>query len=353
MPRAFLLYGANGFTGELIARFAAGRGLRPILAGRDGEAVSRLAARFGFGHRTFSLDDTASLEAALNEVDVVLHCAGPFKHTYRRMAAACLRTGTHYLDITGELGVFQGLLALDSSAKEAGVMLLPGIGFDVVPTDCLAVYLKGRLTTATSLKLAYQLRGPARSSRGTARSFVEGLPFPGHERRNGELHPIDWGTKTHAVDFGAGPVETAQVTLGDVVTAYHSTGIPNIETYVAIPAEARHLLLAARFVRPLTAARPVQVFMKGVVRAMPPGPTDEQRAASRTAFWGEARDEAGNVATARLYGPEAYTFTALTALAAVERVLAGEAPPGFQTPGSAFGADFVLGMEGVRREDVA
>jgi short subunit dehydrogenase-like uncharacterized protein len=229
-------------------------------------------------------------------------------------------------------------------------MLLPGIGFDVVPTDCLAVYLKETLPSATSLKLAYRLRGPARSSRGTARSFVEGLPFPGRERRNGELHPINWGAKTHTVDFGAGPVETAQVTLGDVVTAYHSTGIPNIETYVAIPSIARRLLLAARFVRSLTAARPAQAFMKGVVRAMPPGPTDEQRAASTTAFWGEVRDAAGNVAAARLYGPEAYTFTALTALAAVERVLAGEAPPGFQTPGRAFGAEFVLGIEGVRRE---
>ena len=170
MP-TFLLYGANGYTGQLIAREAVVRGQRPILAGRNAEAVTALARQLGLEHRIFSLDDAAATCAGLEGVTAVLHCAGPFAHTARPMIDACLEARVHYLDITGEISVFEMAAVRDTEAMAAGVMLLPGAGFDVVPSDCLALHLHRRLPTATHLALAFHGIGrfcaapPQRSSR--------------------------------------------------------------------------------------------------------------------------------------------------------------------------------------------
>src|SRR4051794_18424495 len=137
----FLLYGAYGYTGELITRFAAERGLKPILAGRSKEKTAEIAERFGFEYRVFGLDETVMLDAVLEEVDVVLHCAGPFSLTSRPMVEACIRNRKHYTDITGEIAVFEACAARDKQARDAGVMLMPGVGFDVAPSDCLALHL--------------------------------------------------------------------------------------------------------------------------------------------------------------------------------------------------------------------
>src|SRR5687768_8923152 len=144
-----VLYGATGYTGRLIARLASTYDIRPILAGRNPDAVAALARELGFEHRVFSLDDDAALERALRGASAVLHCAGPFSLTSEPMANACLRTGVHYIDITGEIDVFEQLHARDAAARAAGMMLLPGAGFDVVPSDCLAAHLKRRLPSAT------------------------------------------------------------------------------------------------------------------------------------------------------------------------------------------------------------
>ena len=128
----WLIYGANGYTGTLIAQEAVSRGLRPVLAGRS-QAVAEMATRLGLPHRVLGLDDAAAVREGLAGMTAVLHCAGPFAHTYRAVADACLAGHVHYLDVTGETGVFEGLAALDAAARAATVMLLPGVGFDVVP----------------------------------------------------------------------------------------------------------------------------------------------------------------------------------------------------------------------------
>jgi short subunit dehydrogenase-like uncharacterized protein len=202
MPSNFLLYGANGYTGKLITRLAAERGLRPTLAGRDKNTIEPLATEHGLEHRVFALDDPAAIDAALREVSVVMHCAGPFSRTSRPMADACLRTKTHYLDITGEASVIESLAARDAEAKEAGVMLLPCVGFDVVPSDCLAAHLKRRLPEATHLALGIQ--GMGRVSRGTATTMIENINRGGLIRRDGKLTPVPAAWKTREIDFGRG-----------------------------------------------------------------------------------------------------------------------------------------------------
>lgn len=350
MTPRFLLYGANGFVGAEIARRAVRQGLQPIVAGRDRERITALASELGVEHRTFTLDDSAKLDSALRDVPVVLHCAGPYVFTSRPMAQGCLRCGTHYLDITGEIPVYEALAGRDADARAQNVMLLPGVGFDVVPTDCLALYLKQRLPSATSLTLAFHSHGPAGLPPGTLNTMLTHLPHGDRVRRDGRLVPPS-GSRSRMIDFGRGPVRATMISWGDVFMAYYSTGIGNITVYTVFPPALRWQLAAMRRVRALFRLAAVRSLVR---RAVPTGSTPDQRARTSVIVWGEVRDDDGRAARARLRGPEAgVEWTAGCALAALRRVLAGDAPAGFQTPAKAYGADFVLQTTNVTREDAA
>lgn len=350
MSSIFLLYGANGFVGEAIARMALETGLKPVLAGRNTARIEKMAGELSLDCRIFDLHDPQQTERSFEDAAVVLHCAGPFIHTYSPMVEACLRTGTHYLDLTGEIPVYEAIAKRDAEAMARGVMLLPGAGFDVVPTDCLALHLKQRLPSATHLTLAFQTEGPASLPPGTQRSFIELSGFGDRVRSDGRLVIPEPGVKTRRVDFGNGPVLATRQTWGDVFTAYYSTGIPNIENYIVFPEGARAQIAALDRLRPLLKFRAVRNLMK---RAVKPGPTADERARTSIHVWGEVEDDQGRKAVARLHGPEpGVVFTARAALAAVRRVLAGDIHPGYQTPALAYGADFVLECEGVTREDI-
>lgn len=350
MSDPVLIYGANGYTGELVARYAHAQGLKPILAGRNEEAVRRVASRFGFESRIASLDDPAALDAALQGIRVVLHCAGPFSRTSRPMVDACIRSRVHYLDITGEISVFESLARRDEEAKAAGVMVLPGVGFDVVPSDCLAAHLKRRLPTATHLALGIGAFGSL--SRGTATTSLERAGDGGAIRKDGRIVQVPAGHRARDIDFGRGPRRCITMPWGDVSTAFHSTGIPNVEVYFSLPAPVRLGIRASRYLGFLLASGPIQRLGKALIDSGKPGPDDAERARGRSVFWGEVKDADGRVAVSRLEGPEGYTLTVMTALAAVRRVLDGDAPAGFKTPSLAYGADFVLGVEGVTRTDL-
>jgi short subunit dehydrogenase-like uncharacterized protein len=283
-------------------------------------------------------------------MSLVLLCAGPFSRTSRPMEDACLRTRTHYLDLTGEIEVFEALAGRDAEARSAGVMLLPGCGFDVVPTDCLAVHLRNRLPGARRLALGFQTRG--RLSRGTATTAIEGLGRGGLVRRGGVLTAVPLAAKARTIDFGDGPRKAVVIPWGDVSTAWHSTGIPDIEVYMAAPLLLRALARASRLLGAVLGSPAVRRFLTARARAGAPGPTEEERRRGRALVWGEVEDAAGALAVSRLATPEGYTLTAHAALAVVERVLAGQAPAGFQTPARAYGPDFVLGIEGVTRTDL-
>ncbi|HEV7642651.1 MAG TPA: saccharopine dehydrogenase NADP-binding domain-containing protein [Pyrinomonadaceae bacterium] len=344
----FLIYGANGYTGEIIAREAASRGLKPILAGRKKESIEKLAAELGLEFRVFSLEETDKLEAALNEVDFVLHCAGPFSITSKPMCQACLRTGRHYLDITGEIAVFEAMARLDEKAKAADIMIMPGTGFDVVPSDSLALHLKNRLPSATDLTLAFH--GTGKISHGTQATMVMNIGRGGAVRRNGEIVSVPAAWKVRPIDFG--PVLKRGVTIpwGDVSTAYYSTGIPNIEVYTVVPPQAQKMMVLSRYIGWLLATKPAQKYLQS--RIPPGGASAEERAKGKVYLYGEASDEEGNKVVSRLFGPEAYDLTVYAALKIAERIIAGHAPRGFQTPAKAYGADMILEIPGVTREDV-
>lgn len=350
MEQSFLLYGATGFVGEFIAKTAVERGLRPVIAGRSRQGITALAAKLKLEYRAFTLEDEAALDETLAEVPAVLHCAGPFIHTFEAMVAGCLRSGTHYLDITGEIPVFRAIHRLDAEARAKGVMLLPGVGFDVVATDCLAVHLQERLPSATSLRLAFHSDGPAGFPPGTINTFLEMIAYGDKVRRDGRLEPAPRREKVRLIDFGGGPQEATLLTWGDVSMAYYSTGIANIEDYAVLNQDFRRLLKAIRFARPVFILEATKGFLR---RSIKSGSTPEEQAATQTHVWGEVEDDQGRRAVARLHGPEAgVIWTTLVALDAVERVLGGDFHPGAQTPASAYGPELALDAEGVTWENV-
>jgi len=339
----WLLYGANGYTAGLILPEALRRGLRPVLGGRDAAAVGALAEAHGLEARVFGLDRAG---AALDGIGLVLNCAGPFSATAAPMVEACLAAGAHYVDITGEIAVFEWCHAQDDRARARGVTVLPGAGFDVVPTDCLAAMLKAGLPDATELVLAFEAGGGA--SRGTALTGIEGLAHGGRVRRGGALVPVPlaWKSRTFDRDGRARTVMT--VPWGDVYTAYVSTGIPDVEVYCAVAPATIARLRRLRALAPLLGWAPAQRLLKSRVRAHG-GPDAQRRATSDSRVWGEVRNPAGRVLARQLATPNGYDLTVTAALGIVERLLA--APPatgGFTTPSRLMGADWVLGLPGVR-----
>lgn len=344
-----LLYGASGYTGRLILHECLARGLRPILSGRS-QSVQELADAHGLDARVLGLDDSAQLRRALAGIRAVLLAAGPFSRTSRPMADACLATGAHYLDITGEIGVFEELAVRTEEARARGVMLLPGVGFDVVPSDCLAAHLKRRLPDAVRLTLAFQSTGGV--SRGTATTMVENAGRGGAIRQDGRITPVPAGWKTTRMDLGKGPVDVTTIPWGDVATAWYSTGIPDIEVYTRTSATLRLALKSSRHLGWLLASQPVQRWLKGRIRNRAPGPDETVRARGVSRIRGEVQNPGGKRAGALLTGPDGYTMTARTAVAALARTLDGGATPGFRTPSLAFGPDFILSIEGVTREDL-
>lgn len=344
-----IIYGATGYTGQLVLDECLSQGMRPILAGRDAALVRTLAGRHGLAWCAASLDDAAALDRALAGAAVVIHCAGPFSRTSRPMADACLRNRVHYLDITGEIAVFEALAARNTEALAAGVMLLPGAGFDVVPTDCLAAHLKRRLPSATSLALAFH--GGSGLSRGTATTMAENAGGPGAVRRGGRIVPVPPAWRTRRIDFGDKVRLAATIPWGDVSTAFHSTGIPDIEVYVAMPPSTVRTLRFSGWIAPLLRTAWVRGRLVAAIRRRPSGPSPDERARATAAVWGEVRDASGATMVSRLRTPDGYTLTAKTATLAARRVLDGGAVPGFQTPSRAFGADFILQVPGCTRTD--
>src|SRR5216684_3465961 len=333
---SFLIYGANGYTGELIAREAVRRGHRPILSGRSAERLAPLANDLGVEARAFPLD-----QPNLDGVDVVLHCAGPFVHTSAPMVRACIDAGAHYLDITGEIAVFEAVMAMDDAAARAGVTLIPGVGFDVVPTDCLAALLAARLPGASELELAFYSPG-AELSRGTLKTMIESIGEGGAIRRDGRIVRVPPAYATREIPFSCGPRMAMTIPWGDISTAFHTTGIPNIRVYTAASPKSIARMRRIRSLLPILGITPIKRLLQAYVNRRT-GPGAEKRASGRTYLWGRVTDGKSEV-TMTMTTPEGYAFTVISALAAVERLLASPKRPGSFTPAKFFGPEFVTAL---------
>lgn len=343
----WMIYGATGYTGQLVAEEAVRHGHAPILAGRNEEKLRALGKRLGLKYMAFGLDDVKRIAEAIANVDLVYHSAGPFTHTSNAMIRACLATHTHYVDITGEIGVLENTLAYDEAARKIGIALIGGVGFDVIPTDCLARHVAERLPGATQLEIG--IMALADLSAGTVQSMMETIPHGVLVRRSGKLQSQSFGAGARQVQTPLGERWAMPIPWGDVATAYRSTGIPNISTYMVWP---RPMILATRLSSPLLrgflSIPPLRRAAQSLAGRLLHGPSAAAREANRAYAWARASDAHGGSVEAWIETAEGYQFTALAAIPVVERVLA-DRPSGAITPSLAWGADFVLEIEGSRR----
>lgn len=340
----WMLYGANGYTGRITAELAAARGMRPVLAGRRESEIKPLAQKLGLEWRCFSLEIPTEIEDAIRDCELLLLHAGPFSATSAPFVNACLKTKTHYLDITGEIAVFDAIQTLDTQAKAAGVVLMPGVGFDVVPTDCLANMLAKKLPDATHLELAFA--GDGGISPGTCKTMVQMLGDGGKIRADGKVMTVPSACLRKTITFSDRTLYCMSIPWGDISTAFYSTRIPNIVVYTATPKPAA---IISRLFSPFTRmmAKPsVQNFLNKLIDKHVKGPDEATRMAGASKLWGMARNAEGQKVEMLLDVAEGYQFTAYSSLACVDGVLSGRATSGTKTPAMAFGAEFVLEIEG-------
>ena len=341
----WMIYGANGYTGDLIAREAKARGLEPVLAGRRADAVRAVAEELGLPCRVFDLADPAAVDEGLAGIGLVLHCAGPFSATSAPMIEGCLRAGAHYLDITGEIDVFEHAHALSERARQAGVVLCPGVGFDVIPTDCVAAALHRAMPDATHLKLGFD-GGDFTLSPGTAKTMVELFGEGGRARVDGAIVRVPQAWKRRRIDFGNGPSWAMTLPWGDVATAFHSTGIPNVEVYLPMPGPLIRMMRAGDRLNPLLRRPAAQRALKALVARLIKGPSVQARDRSPSYVWGEAENAAGERLVARLRTVNGYSLTVTGSLAVVGFLLAADGVAGYQTPTTMIGPELVTGLPG-------
>ena len=340
----WMIYGANGYTGDLIAREAKKRGANPILAGRDATKITKLATDLSLQSKVFALDKPSEIAAALHGMGLVLNCAGPFSKTANPLMRACLIAKTHYLDITGEIDILEGAHRLDADAKSAGVVLCLGVGFDVTPTDCIALMLKTALPEAYELALGFE--ADQRMSRGTAKTAIEALGKSGKIRRSGRIVDLPIGRGCRKIDFGRGPKLAMPIPWGDVATAFYTTGIPNITVFTPVSSS---LLALARLMTAfgiILRSHHVQTWLIEWVEKTVKGPEAATRDASPTWLWGEAKDPSGRSKEIRIVSLNGYSLTVFSSLAIVERLIANGFAPGCWTPAGIMGEDFILSLPG-------
>ncbi|MCE2732625.1 MAG: saccharopine dehydrogenase family protein [Chryseotalea sp.] len=340
-----LVYGSYGYTGSLIVDLCKQQNLSVILAGRNREKLQEQANRTGYPFEVLDLKDTNGLNHLLANVKVVIHCGGPFQETARTMAEACLRTQTHYTDITGEYQVFEDLALLHEQAIQANICILPGAGFDVVPSDCLALMLKKELPTATHLQLAFVSTGGG-LSRGTAKTMTMGMGYGSVVRQNGKLTTLPLG-KTTTFNFGAFTMETLNIPWGDIATAYRSTGIPNIEVYTGVPKASIRMAKFSNYIQGILRLPFIKKAMLKKIDNKPAGPSTEKRNKSKTYLYGKVWDK-NKAVELRLLTPNGYSLTAATSVEIAVRLLQ-EKRSGYMTPAQAFGENFILSFDGVKR----
>lgn len=339
-----LIYGANGYTGRLIVAECLKHGIKPSIAGRNKQQIFELAQAHNLPWAVFNLKENNELTEWLKTGSIVIHCGGPFIHTAKTMVEACLTTNTHYLDITGEYQVFDLVQSYDDQAKEKGLMLLPGAGFDVVPSDCLAKHLHEQLPGATQLELAFVSKGGG-LSRGTAKTMIENLGEPQVRREYGEYAFAKMGNRSKVINYGSFEQLSMAISWGDISTAFLSTGIPNIEVYSGTSTSQLKQVKRMNMLGPLMRTGLFRNLLKKQINKKPPGPSDDRRSKANMFLWGQVSNDTQSK-EARLVTPNGYTLTASASIHLAKKIIEGNFKSGYQTPASAYGSGLILELDG-------
>jgi short subunit dehydrogenase-like uncharacterized protein len=348
--KSVFIYGAYGYTGKIIVDVAVEQGLKPILGGRNAKKLSTLAKEYDLEYKAFDVTNTPEWEKLLPNIDLVLNCAGPFALTVEYVVPACLRHNSHYLDITGEIEVYSYIASLSKEAVSSGIVLMPGVGFDIVPTDCLSAKLKEKLPDGTHLELAFQ--GNSGISRGTALSMARRYHDGGMIRENGKLLKVPIAYEVRDINFGGKKRLCITIPWGDVYTAYFTTGIGNIKVFTGVSKKTLSSLLSFKKLKWAARTAIVQWMMKAIIKNRVKGPSLEKRSTYTTYLWGKISNGNGKSVIMEMQTMESYQLTALTAIEATKQVLEGVVEPGYRTPAGAFGSSFIDQFEKYKLTEV-
>jgi short subunit dehydrogenase-like uncharacterized protein len=337
--KTWLLYGAYGYTGRLIAQQALDRGHKPVLAGRSAENLIPLAEKLDLDYRVFDLKNEETIFKVIKDFDLVFHAAGPFKYTSSPMVKACLKSKTNYLDITGEIPVLEKNFTYDAQTKQNEFVIISGVGFDVVPTDCLTKYVSNKIASPISLEIG--ISSMSNLSPGTLKTMLEYNETGRLVRRNGKLVPLENEHK-RKIQFIDKVLPVRPVTWGDLSTAYRSTSIPNITIYFPVPGKSSNILKSIGVTaKELSSNEEAKKKVENWIEEHVHGPNESARQTNRCHIWVSVSDENGTSEQAWLETMESYRFTAVAAVRSVEKVFDLQ-PKGALTPALAFGADFIL-----------
>ena len=342
---SFLIYGASGYTGKLIVELSVKRGLKPVLAGRTESKIKPLAEKFGLEYLIFGIDDIEEVVPNITKFPLVLNCAGPFTRTAKPMVEACLIAKTHYLDITGEIEVFEMIKSYDAKAKNSEIIMMPGVGFDVVPTDCMAKYLSTKLPDATHLELAFTSVGGS-ISHGTVTTMVESLGNKGFIRENGLMNSKPTGYKGKWIDFGRLRQFAMTIPWGDISTAFTTTGIPNIETYAGASKSAYYLMKLQFLFNPILRTKFVKNLLQKYVDEKITGPNESHFQNGKSLIYGKVTNAKGKIIEGRIETLEGYRLTAEASVLITQKVLDLKGISGYKTPAGLFGHELILEIEG-------
>lgn len=342
---SFLIYGASGYTGKLIAELSVKKGLKPVLAGRTESKIKPLAQKFGLEYLVFGLDNIEEIVQNITKFPLVLNCAGPFSRTARPIVEACLLAKTHYLDITGEIEVFELIKSYDLKAKNNGIIMMPGVGFDVVPTDCMAKYLSSKLPDATHLELAFTSVGGS-ISHGTVTTMIESLGNNGFTRENGVMISKPTGYDGKWINFGSIKQFAMTIPWGDISTAYTTTGIPNIKTFAGASKSAYYLMKLQFLFNPILRTKFVKNLLQKYVDDKITGPNEHHFQNGKSLIWGKVSNAKGETEEGRIETLEGYRLTAEASVLITQKVLELEGISGYKTPAGLFGHELILEIEG-------
>jgi short subunit dehydrogenase-like uncharacterized protein len=342
----WMIYGANGYSAQLAAEKAVTQGLTPILAGRNKAVIQAIADRLGLEARIFDLSDIQAVAKQVADVKVVSHCAGPFSATAKAMMQACIEAGTHYTDITGEISVFEMAQEMNEQAARADIVLCPGVGFDVIPTDCMANYLQQAMPDATELNLAFS--GNMSMSPGTAKTTVEGLSEGMKVRRDGKLVSVGRGYRMRDIDYGDGAKLSSVIPWGDISTSYWQTKIPNISVYTPHSGGKLGVYLFP-VIKTLLKSNFIQNFAKKKIEEKVTGPDLSQRESGMTHVWGEVKNPSGKTIAARITVPNGYTVTMDGILMTAKYLMGYNGDGGCYTPSQIMGSELAEQLPGASK----
>ncbi len=341
MDKKVLIYGAAGYTAELIVEECIQQRLNPILAGRKSNnsyKIEALAKKYDLEYRIFNAKDA---EQHINDIYLLLNCAGPFSETIKPILNACLNKKVHYLDITGEIEVFKYCYKNNELAKKQGIIVLPGVGFDIVPSDCFIQFLKEQLPDATRIDIGFKMGGGA--SIGTTKTLIEGLGKGGFVRENHKLKPVSNAYKYKLLSFPSGNKWAMSIPWGDVFTGGISTNVPNGLVYLVMPKQIIYLLKTLSPFDFILRSNFVKSYLKELVnkKFKIAGPQKARREKTNSEFWGEAENQKGDKINYTLTTQNSYTLTAEAAVKLTKYCLNAENKSGYFTPSMLAGSSFI------------